>query len=39
MGVDINQCIIEGRLGADPEERVMTSGSKTVRARLAMRPD
>lgn len=39
MGVDINHCVLEGRLGADPEGRVLTSGTNAVRARIAVSDD
>lgn len=39
MAIDINHCMIEGRLGADPESRVLGSGSKMVTARIACNDD
>lgn len=39
MAIDINHCLIEGRLGADPEERVLGGGSKVVNARIACNDD
>jgi len=39
MAIDINRCILEGRLGSDPEEKILTSGTKTVRARIACSDD
>lgn len=39
MPRNINHCVLEGRLGADPEERVFASGSKIVNARIAVSDD
>jgi single-strand DNA-binding protein len=39
MAIDINHCLIEGRLGRDPETRVLGSGSKVVNASIACNDD
>lgn len=39
MAIDINACWIEGRLGADPETRIMSGGTKTVSVRIAVNDD
>lgn len=39
MGIDMNSCWLEGRLGANPEARVLGSGQKVVSARIAVSDD